>query len=162
MSLKKVFTMKFKQLVGLLLLTVYSATTLACDLHGSGGFGFGMYGPQKHNWEVSPVDTSPKIKLKFPFVTKISTAELSDIDIAYELPIDVKDARIDIKSSTHLEVKSENSLTLQKEGGAHSIQVETEAKGQHVLTLQVSAMQNNKPISMTRRIFISAQHPKQG
>lgn len=162
MSISKKIFNQSKRFVGLLALTFYSLTTLACDLHGAGGFGFGMYGPQQQKWHASPVDNAQKIKLRYPFVTKISTAEVSDISIEYELPIDVKNAKLDIKSSTNLALINDKSLELAQEGGVHAIQVEAEAKGQHVLTLNVSALQNNKPISMTKRIFINAQPANQG
>lgn len=161
MNIRKAFFTQFKRLLSLQLI-MFSGATCACDLHGTGGFGFSMYGPKHQEWLAAPVAPASKIKLRYPFMKKISTSELSDISIQYELPIDVERATLELKSSKMLELKGEKILTLSKEGGVHYIQVEAETNGQHVLTLRVHALQNNKPISMTKRIFVKAEPSNQG
>ncbi|GLR71580.1 hypothetical protein [Agaribacter marinus] len=148
--------MKKHYTTSLVLLSLISASSVACDMHGS-GLNFGIFGNMA---------TMPKQNFHSEYDQTLSLAHIDEktvekgtdasVNFTYVAPIRFERINVEFAASDDLVFISDEKVSLMQLRGDFTLQFQAKSKGQHSIIVNISATENGKPHFMRQEILVNA------
>ena len=139
----------------ILLLLPTAMNVLACQNHGSFGFGaFGQFHPiaKQHIYTPEPI----KLEVTHDNQFNVSTAQDTQLQLRYAVPSEYTNAEITLIPSKNLKIVNPTPINLSKSKGLVDVEFQAIEPGEHFIMVRIDATQSYQPYSKIQRVNVIA------
>ena len=131
---------------------------LACDLHGSGGYGFSPFGPRFSMLDRNEMDrnqhTPEKLSIthdRFLFVPNGSTSVLA---ISYQVPNSFINVKLQFSSDKDIDLFEDSEVILTKSSGIYKLHFAPKGIGDQHIKVHITGLSDTSSVDEERHITV--------
>jgi hypothetical protein len=145
-------------IIAIVCIPVMLLPAFACDLHGSGGYGFSPFGPRFSMLDRNEMDrnqhTPKKLSIthdRFLFVPNGSTSVLA---ISYQVPNSFINVKLQFSSDKDIDLFEDSEVILTKSSGIYKLHFAPKGIGDQHIKVHITGLSDTSSVDEERHITV--------
>jgi|TARA_B110000240_G_C13492311_1_gene450187 hypothetical protein len=145
-------------IIAIVCIPVMLLPAFACDLHGSGGYGFSPFGPRFSMLDRNEMDrnqhTPEKLSIthdRFLFVPNGSTSVLA---ISYQVPNSFINVKLQFSSDKDIDLFEDSEVILTKSSGIYKLHFAPKGIGDQHIKVHITGLSDTSSVDEERHITV--------
>jgi hypothetical protein len=145
-------------IIAMLCIQAMLSPAFACDLHGSGGYGFSSFGPRFSMLDRNEMDRNQHITAKLSIThdrfLSVPNGSPSVLAISYQVPNSFINVKLRFSSDKNIDLFKDSEVILTKSSGVYKLHFTPKEIGDQHIKVHITGLSDSSSVDEERHITV--------